>query len=269
MTNEVLSASPIGYIRTAMRVKFEAPHQPLHGENSQNVVELLPNLEFRRALKDLSGFDYIWLIWWFHKNKSWRPEVRPPRGPSQRRGVFATRSPHRPNPIGLTAVKLIKVEGLKLTIGDCDLVDGTPILDIKPYLKGVDSFPEASLGWLAEVEELERQPPAYTLQFSDLASEQVAWLKERGIDLMQRAKPILERDPSAHRTRRIYRYQAGLRMGCGAWRLYYEVQSNLVLINKISPGFPMRFLMRPGYEDAQDRDAQLAFGEKWGHLFDK
>ena len=129
---ECLTLQPIGVIRTGMTSKFDAPHQPTAGEEEQSVIELYPGMEFEKALLDLKGFEYIWVIWWFHKNLHWRPKVLPPRGDSVKRGLFATRSPHRPNPIGISAVRLIDVEGLQVKIGNCDLVNETPILDIKP-----------------------------------------------------------------------------------------------------------------------------------------
>ena len=96
---------PIGYVRTQKSLKFEALHQPDEEIEEQSVLELLPGEEYRRALQDVEGFSRIWLIWWFHRNSSWRSLVLPPRGPAHRRGVFATRSPHRPNPLGITPVK--------------------------------------------------------------------------------------------------------------------------------------------------------------------
>lgn len=140
---ETLELRPIGYVRTPKRLKFDAPHQPDASAEETNRIELLPNSGFELALDDLASFDRIWLIWWFHRNKEWRARVLPPRGPAQRRGLFATRSPHRPNPLGLTCVSLLAVEALALTVGPLDLVDGTPIFDIKPYLPRVDAFPDA------------------------------------------------------------------------------------------------------------------------------
>ncbi|KAB2654137.1 MAG: tRNA (N6-threonylcarbamoyladenosine(37)-N6)-methyltransferase TrmO, partial [Verrucomicrobia bacterium] len=147
-----LTLVPLGHVRTAKALKFDARHQPDEAEAESNVIEIVPSPEHRRALQDLEGFSRIWLVWWFPLNATWRPLVLPPRGPAPRRGVLATRSPHRPNPIGLTAVQLLGVEGTRLRIGPCDLVDGTPILDIKPYIPAYDAFPDEKDGWLQEVE---------------------------------------------------------------------------------------------------------------------
>lgn len=268
MTSEAenlkLIASPIGFVSTGMRVKFEAPHQPLERDESRSVIELLPGNGYERALQDLAGFDRIWLLWWFHRNQNWRPQVMPPRGPARRRGVFATRSPHRPNPIGITAVRLISVHGLRLEIGACDLIDGTPILDIKPYLTTVDSFPEASLGWVGELEQQLASTPQYQVIYEPLASEQLAWLIERGIDIRERALPILTVDPTPHRTRRISRLGGGLfRMGCGAWKIIFSMDDNIVNVREITRGYPLRILQREGYDEIPDRELQIEFVKLW------
>lgn len=100
------------------------------------------------ALADLERFDRIWLITWMHLNGSRRrPMVRPPRG-GPKRGVFATRAPHRPNPLALSCVELIAIEGRELVVRGLDLIDGTPVLDIKPYVSDFDAWPDAARGWL-------------------------------------------------------------------------------------------------------------------------
>src|SRR5688572_23751836 len=174
-----LTLNPIGYIRSEKTVKFHAPHQPAEDDREErNVLELLRDQPFALALRDLSGFSRIWLLWWFHRNNTWNPLVQPPRGPVQKRGVFATRSPHRPNPLGLTSVQLIAVEGRRLILGPCDLVDGTPVFDIKPYIPEYDSFPEETSGWISEVDALHKAEPSFEVRFSALASMQAQWLSE-------------------------------------------------------------------------------------------
>lgn len=262
---EPLVLKPIGSIRTTKQVKFDAPHQPTDGIEEHNVIELLPGNNFEQALSDLSGFDRIWLIWWFHRNNTWRPRVLPPRGSAVRRGVFATRSPHRPNPIGITAVPLIKIVGRTLHVGNTDLVDGTPILDIKPYISQIDAFPEATSGWLQEIEEEFSTPPRYSISLSPIAKTQLEWLqREWKIDFTERAFNILSRDPTPHRTRRISRCAGGTyKMGCGGWRLIFTVADALVTILNVTPGYPSRLLLGEGYDRVPDRDAQIAFQSLW------
>jgi len=259
--------SPIGFIKTSMRLKFDAPHQPSDPDAQEGKIELVGGSSFEAALEDLSGFDMIWLIWWFDKNKSWNPKVLPPRGAPQKRGVFATRSPHRPNPIGITAVALKAIKGRTLFIGPCDLVDGTPILDIKPYIPRIDSFPDAHIGWLADVESALSELPLYQISISEEATSQIDWLAhEHKISFFDRARGLLSRDPRPHRTRRIVLLPNGeSRMSCGAWRIFFTLEGQTVSISRVAAGYPLRSLSAETCEGrpVPDRMAQLAFIEKW------
>lgn len=260
-----LTVRPIGFIRTAQPLKFHAPHQPTEGGETRNVLELLADCGYEPALQDLAGFERVWLVWWFHRNPNWRPLVLPPRGPAQRRGVFATRSPHRPNPLGLTPVRLLAVEGLKLILGPCDLVDGTPVLDIKPYVPAYDSFPTATAGWIDAVDAELEQPPRFTVTLSAHAQSQAEWLREGwGVEFTSRMSELLARDPAPHRTRRIKRRGGPLlEIGCGAWRAVFRVDETKVSVLSLEPAYPLRFLTRDGHEQVPDREAQLAFMERW------
>jgi tRNA-Thr(GGU) m(6)t(6)A37 methyltransferase TsaA len=261
-----LTLHPIGYIRTQKQVKFHARHQPVEAEAERNILELLPGRNFEQALHDLAGFSRVWLVWWFHRNTGWRPRVLPPRGPAQRRGVFATRSPHRPNPLGLTPVQLLNIKGRRLVLGACDLVDGTPVLDIKPYIPAYDCFPDAQAGWIAEVDSALEAPPEFTVGFSPLAETQAAWLQAGWeIDFRPRLVELLARDPTPHRTRRITRRGPGeFVVGCGAWRAVFAVEAAVVRVEALEPGYPPRFLHDPARRDGlPDREAQLAFYARW------
>ncbi len=229
------------------------------------MLELLPDCDYEQALIDLAGFERIWLLWWFHKNKGWRPRVLPPRGPSQRRGVFSTRSPHRPSPLGMTPVQLLGVDGLKLLLGPCDLVDGTPVFDIKPYVPSYDSFPDSNAGWIDQVDAELSAPGKFTVTVSELALLQAAWLKEAwGIDFVPRMTELLTRDPSPHRTRRIRRRQSGSsEITCGPWKALFKVEGDQVLVHSFEPSYPTSFLTREAYLDVPDRAAQLAFLIRW------
>ena len=111
-------------------------------------IEIFKKIVPTIALKDLDGFDRIWIIAWLHLNKHWNPLVQPPRGPKTKRGTLATRAPHRPNPIGLSAPRLHHIEDNNLFVEGIDLLDQTPILDIKPYVTYCDAFPEAHCGYV-------------------------------------------------------------------------------------------------------------------------
>lgn len=264
-SDPTLTLKPIGYIRTQKREKFHARHQPIEAEVECNVLELLPGQDFELALRDLEGFERVWLVWWFHRNPGWRALVLPPRGPSQRRGVLATRSPHRPNALGMTPVRLLGIEGRKLFLGPCDMVDGTPVFDVKPYVPAYDSFPESSAGWIDEVDAKEAEPARFTVNFNELAQIQAQWLLETWeIDYRERLVEILSRDPSTHRTRRIVRRSAErLEIACGAWLAWFSVKEEVVQVEELAPSFKLSFLNREDYHDVPDREAQLAFLEKW------
>lgn len=260
-----LTLQPIGFIHTQKQVKFQARHQPVESVPEQNVLELLPDCRYEEALQDLEGFSRVWLVWWFHRNPEWRPKVLPPRGPAIRRGVFATRSPHRPNPLGITPVQLIRIEGRKLFLGACDLVDGTPVFDIKPYIPAYDIFPGESAGWIDAVDAALSEPPRYTVAYAPLAETQAEWLQKNwDIDFRPRMGELLSRDPGMHRGRRITRRSPGLFViGCGAWRATFTVEKTLVTVQQLEAGYARRFLSDPAREGISDREAQLAFTEVW------
>jgi len=140
----------IGVVRSPFQERFAAPRQPELGEAVAASIELNAGMNFEQALADLDGFSHLWVLYWMHLNQGWNPTVMPPRGPKVRRGLFSTRAPHRPNSIGLSAVRLDRIEGRMLHIETHDMLDGTPVLDIKPYLPFADAFPDAVPGWLDE-----------------------------------------------------------------------------------------------------------------------
>ena len=131
-----LTLRPIGHIRSHQQAKFDARHQPLEEADAgeTHLLELLPGCDYETALQDLAGFERIWLLWWFHKNAHWRPLVLPPRGPAQRRGVFATRSPHRPNP-AFSRPPMIAITGVsKEVIAAADMAVEIPMYGMKQSL---------------------------------------------------------------------------------------------------------------------------------------
>lgn len=141
----------IGWVRSPYTERFGTLRQPTMGPAVDATVELRPDRVQPEALRYLETFDHLWLLTWFHLNGPLRkPMVRPPRG-GPMRGVLATRAPHRPNPMGLTAVQLLDVDGRTLRIRGVDLLDRTPVLDIKPYIPDYDAIPDASRGWLEDV----------------------------------------------------------------------------------------------------------------------
>ena len=142
---DVIKYRPIGIIHSPFKEPRETPIQPTGARNIDATVELFP--EYVEGLKDLEGFSHIILIYHFHLSKHTSLRVKPYMD-DELRGVFATRAPSRPNPIGISVVRLVKVEGNILHIQDIDAVDGTPLLDIKPYVPEFDTREVEKIGWL-------------------------------------------------------------------------------------------------------------------------
>ena len=151
-----MKITPIAHIRTDFGSKFGVPRQSGVVEELQARIVFEPAYRNPDALRGLEDFSHLWILWHFSevKQEGWSPTVRPPRlGGNTRMGVFATRSPYRPNPIGLSAVKIVSVdlhtpEGPVITVAGADLMDGTPIFDLKPYLAYADSHPDAKGGFV-------------------------------------------------------------------------------------------------------------------------
>jgi tRNA-Thr(GGU) m(6)t(6)A37 methyltransferase TsaA len=148
-----MEIQPIGKILSPYKELFGTPRQGLLVPQNRGYIELNTDIA-PESLDGLIGFSHIWVLFHFHKNKSktLKFKVHPPRAGGDSFGVFATRSPHRPNPIGMSVLRLLGIEGRKLAVAGLDLVDGTPVLDIKPYVKDYDSHPDATRGWLDQIE---------------------------------------------------------------------------------------------------------------------
>lgn len=187
--------TPIAHIRSLFADKFGVPRQ---GNLAPHVIsEIVFEPEFRNpdCIRGIEGFSHLWLIWGFHCNEAagWSPTVRPPRlGGNTRLGVFATRSPFRPNSLGLSVVKLVSVEeGGVLRVSGADMVNGTPIYDIKPYVPYADSIPEATGGFtetprqLLDVQVACRMPAKATAEWQAAMHEVLA----------QDPRPAYQNDP--------------------------------------------------------------------------
>lgn len=238
----------IARIRTPFAEKFGVPRQSSLAPHTRGVVVFEPEFRRAEALRGLEGFDWIWLIWEFYENGSscresqscaggascaeaggaadgasgtggamtWQATVRPPRlGGNKRMGVFATRSTFRPNPIGLSSVRLLRVieqspDGPLLEVAGADLVDGTPIYDIKPYIPYSDSHPDADCGWLKEVKEKRLR---------------VVWPEEAETseDIREQIEEILSLDPRPS-------YQSDNEkvygLSYGGWNIRFRVDDN-------------------------------------------
>lgn len=149
-----ISMVSIGMVRSPHKERFGTPHQAVlqadAGDRSEERarIELDLRVVQKEVLRDLEGFDYVWVLAYLHLNHGWKPLVAPPRDRDNKHGLFSTRAPHRPNPIGLSAARIVRVYDHVVEVERLDLLDGTPVLDLKPYVPYADAFPEAKAGWL-------------------------------------------------------------------------------------------------------------------------
>ena len=216
-----LILKPVAYYRGPFGSKFGIPRQSSLVADIEGRIVFTEDFRVREALRGLEGFSHLWLLWGFSANKpakgAWQPTVRPPRlGGNTAMGVWATRSPYRPNPIGLSCVELLRVDGMELVIRGADLMDGTPVYDIKPYIAYADSFPEARCGFASEA-------PGRKLQ--------VVIPEEIPLDSRQREllEEVLSLDP-----RPAYQDQADKEYGMPfeGGEVHFRVENGVLTINK-------------------------------------
>lgn len=187
---------PIAYAQTLFKDRFAVPRQPGLAQEAKGLIKFNKDPDLKTALRRLDEFSHLWIIFVFHEHggKKWKPSIRPPRlGGNEKVGVLSSRSPHRPNPIGISAVKIEKMDfdakgGPEISVDGIDLIDGTPILDIKPYVTYADSIPDAHSGWAqAPIEK-------FPVSFSNQSEKDLKTLKESE-KLKKLIIEILQLDP--------------------------------------------------------------------------
>lgn len=196
MQGKSLPMKPIAHIRTDFQSKFGVPRQAGLIDSLEGCIVFEPEYRVADALRGLEDFSHLWLIWDFSEahRDGWSPTVRPPRlGGNQRMGVFATRSPFRPNPIGLSSVEISRIDlhtpdGPVIYIKGADLMDGTPIYDIKPYLAFTDSHPDARGGFTDQT----RQQEPLTVVIPDEVAARFSPQK------LEALREVLAHDPRPH-----------------------------------------------------------------------
>ncbi len=233
---QTLTLQPIGHMRVAHATRVEAPRQPAAASGTPGIIELLPGMHLEHAIEDLAGWERIWVIFWFDRNSGWRPKVLPPRSTTGRKGVLATRSPHRPNPLGLSVLRLERIDGLHLHVQDVDLLDGTPVFDIKPYVPYTDAFPEAGNGWLSPQAPDPRM--AHEVIFTAAAEAQLAWIAARSpLPLRDRIQATLQLGPQPHPYRRIRRTRDGMQLAVQEWRIAFAAADRRIEVTGIRTGY--------------------------------
>jgi tRNA-Thr(GGU) m(6)t(6)A37 methyltransferase TsaA len=229
-----ISLSPIAVIRSPFKEKFATPRQSGLTPSVKALIEFLPGFNSTESVRGLAGFSHIWLLFVFHQHmdQGWSPTVRPPRlGGNRRVGVFASRSPFRPNPIGLSAVKLLDIHNLAGTITleilGADLIDGTPIIDIKPYIPYADNIPNAQ-GGFADSE------PTSCLEiiFSAPARRKLSDFSSQTPELETLIRETLALDPRpAYRHQRDDQHSYGCRLD--RYNVRWQVEGAHIIISDI------------------------------------
>ena len=262
----MMQVTPIGTFFGDAIYKYDAPRQGRLFAGHPGRIELKPGMNFETALRDLEGFERIWVIFQFHENEGWRPTTRPPVPPKgkDRVGIFASRSPYRPNPIGLSCVRLLKVEGLTLYVDEADLLNETPVLDIKPYIPMADAFPDAKAGWVEE-----QVGDLWNIEMSDEFAAQNRWIADHSVfDLLSFTQVQLSRGNFSKdvfdSSRRRLTVDENVRTGVLAYRTFrihfsYDESARSVLLQRITSGYSAEDL-KPGAEDKYgDKDLHRGF----------
>ncbi len=247
----------IGFVRSSHRYPQEAPRQgTLTCECGE--IELLPGRNFETALADLEGVERIWIVFVFDRVNSWKVKVSPPqRGDRKKIGVFATRSPHRPNPIGITCAKLEGIRGRILDVSEIDLLSGTPVLDIKPYIPLADSFPDAKTGWRDEVPDQLR-----AVVFSEESAEKTAFIfKEGGPDVAEFCRVQLgTRDIDPKRLRLSGPDDRGIfTLAFRTWRILFSREEENICIHTVFSGYTPEELVPAAPDPYADKELHRRF----------
>ncbi len=220
----------IAYARNGHTDKFGIPRQSREESPILTRIVFEPEYNVPEALRGIEGYSHLWLIWGFSEVDSWSPTVRPPRlGGNTRMGVFATRSPYRPNPLGLSSVRLIGIENGDLIVSGADVLDGTPIYDIKPYLSFSDSHPDAKNGFAEETKDYQLE-----VKWQVEGTTSIAEDKRYGLGLPRDTKDaityILAQDP-----RPAYQDdpEREYKMDYDGYTITFSVKKQVVVVKKI------------------------------------
>ncbi len=243
-----VTLKPIGYFNGAITHKSAIPRQGVLSQQ-QGFIEFEKGFDSKLGLQGLNEMSHVWIIFLFHKATSpAKPLVRPPRKPEIQVGVWATRSPYRPNSIGLTLAKIEKVVGKKLFISQIDLLGGTPILDIKPYVTQSDRPKKPKLGWIDRIE-------TWKFKLSSKALKQTLWLKENGLNEID---DVLESQfgtpPLQFKRKRVKPIGKHFELSYRTWRFVFKVN----LKSKVSQILEVK----SGYSETELHNGLDAYSDK-------
>jgi len=185
--------TPIGQIITPFHQKFGIPRQGIGLSKIKGEIKLHPHIDAELACQGIEQFSHLWILFLFHQNqdKGWSERVRPPRlGGNQKLGVFATRSSFRPNAIGMSVVKFINMQGSRIFVEGVDMLNNTPIIDIKPYINYADAVVDAHSGFAQNI-----PAPSLSVTYDAQAIEQLAQTSRKYPDLPEVLQSLLSQDP--------------------------------------------------------------------------
>lgn len=268
-----MEITPIGTFFGDAVYKYDAPRQGRLFAGHPGRIVLKPGCNFEMALRDLDGFERIWVLFLFHENEGWRPTTRPPVPPKgkDRVGTFASRSPYRPNPIGLSCVRLLKIEGLTLYVDEADLLNESPIIDIKPYIPMADAFPDAKAGWVEN-----QDGEIWTVEQSETFTEQNRWICENSeFDLFSFAQVQLSRGGFSggtfDGTRRRLTLDESSKTGVLAYRTFrvnfsYDDAARIVILQDVFSGYSAEDLKEGTPDRYGDKSLHRGLVERWNVL---
>ena len=241
----------IGFFRSSKVNKYDADRQPKRPlatkapiqfsvddlsppPESYDEVVLHPGKNFEQALSQIESCSHIWIVYVFHLNQDWKPMVQPPRG-DQKVGVFSSRAPYRPCPIGISSVQLVQKDGLILQVGANDILDGSPILDIKPYHPESDLIEDAKIGWLeSALNSLQK----FNVSFSPVARDQIDFLYRIGIkELEAFVSRQLETEPTDFSRKRVSQNGPYWTLSYRTWRIDFVIVENVCSVLGIRSGY--------------------------------
>ncbi|KYG64990.1 tRNA-Thr(GGU) m(6)t(6)A37 methyltransferase TsaA [Bdellovibrio bacteriovorus] len=220
----------IGTFKSDQVQPYEAGRQP-DEFHSEGCIELFAGSNFEQALMGLEGCEYIWVLFQFHHNPNWNPMVLPPRGRDTKIGVFATRSPYRPNGIGMSCVRVERIDKLKIYVAGADILDGSPIIDIKPYVAYADSIPGAEPEWLKNAERFE-------ISVSPLAEKKISWLESHGVSQLRGfIRHQLEYEPTNSKKKRVKAQEKDYILAYRTWRVQFQIKGTLLEVSDVFSGY--------------------------------
>lgn len=266
--------TPIGVVKCSQKYRFESPRQGVFGSQDGR-IELLPSYG-GDAIADLAGFSRIWVIFCFHLNcdRPWKAKVKVPfPADSPCRSLFATRSPYRVNPIGLSCVEVDRIEKNCIYLKNIDMLDGTPVLDIKPYIPEADAFPEAAAGWRDESVADKKDNGKWTVDFSGLFLKQADFIMEiSGLDLKNFCEIQLSSEPLDFSRKRLTDCQNNeFLLGCRTWKIRFAAESaaQQIKVLEVRSNYRSEELAENSEDRYNDKKYHRLFNEAKSKFFEK